>query len=164
MKSEPNPDPDRLDGLLNEVLGDLPEQEAPGSLLPNVMARIAREQKKEQSSRFAAIRWGLILVSVGCMLLATYFSPSIFAYLSRYAATLQLGGAIENVNAGIQIIATVGDALGKVFGLISFTDMLPIATVIIVSSTGFLAGIATLIFRLTFSTSGRPTANLVFYE
>ena len=157
-------DPDRLDGLLNEVLGDLPEQEAPGSLLPNVMARIAREQKKEQSSRFAAMRRCLVLVSVGCMLLATYFSPSIFAYLSRYAATLQIGSAIENVSAGIQIIATVGDALGKVFGLISFAGPLPIALMILVFSIGFLAGIATLIFRLTFSAPGRPTANLVFYE
>ncbi len=164
MKPEPIPDPDRLDGLLNEVLGDLPELEAPRSLLPNVMARIARDQQRERSSRFAAIRWVLVLVSVGCMLLVTYFSPSILAYLSRYAATLQSGSAIENVNAGIQIIATVGDALGKVFGLISFTGMLPVATVIIVFSTGFLAGIATLIFRLTFSASGRPTANLVFYE
>lgn len=164
MKSEPNPDPDRLDGLLNEVLGDLPELEAPDSLLPDVMARIAREQKQEQSSRFAAMRWGLVLVSIVGMLLATYFSPSIFAYLSRYAATLQIGSAIEKVNAGIQIIATVGDALGKVFGLISFTGTLPIATVIIVFSTAFLAGIATLIFRLTFSATGRPTTNLVFYE
>ena len=164
MKSEPNPDPDRLDGLLNEVLGDLPELEAPDSLLPDVMARIAREQKQEQCSRFAPMRWGLVLVSVVGMLLATYFSPSIFAYLSRYAATVQIGSAFEKVNAGIQTIATVGDALGKVFGLISFTGTLPIATVIIVFSTGFLAGIATLIFRLTFSATGRPTANLVFYE
>lgn len=164
MKPTPNPDPDRLDRLLDEALGDLPELEAPGSLLPNVMARIVREQKQERSSRFAAMRWGLVLVSIGCMLLATYFNPSVFAYLSRYAATLQFRSALENVTAGIQIIATVGDVLGKVFGLISFPGMLPIATVIIVFSAGFLTGMATLIFRLTFSAAGRPTANLVFHE
>ncbi|MBC9888354.1 MAG: hypothetical protein F7B06_00550 [Opitutae bacterium] len=164
MKTSPNPEGDRLDGRLDKALTDLPELEAPASLLPQVMARIAREEKKERLSRFATMRWVIVFVSAGCALGATYFSPELMAHLSRYLTVHPLADGMELVHVCLQLFATVFNAVGKVFGLISLTALLPIVTVIIVFSASSLAGIATLVFQLTFSAAGRPTGNLVYHE
>ncbi len=161
MKTTPNPEEDRFEEWLDKVLTDLPEQEAPASLLPQVMARIAREERKERNAWLATMRWSLVLVSVGCMVLATYFSPEIMSHLFRYLAALPFAGGMEFVHDCLQLLATVFNTAGKVLGLIALTALLPIVAVIIVFSASFFAGMATLIFRLTFSAASRPTANLV---
>ena len=164
MNTTPNPDRDRLDPWLDNALRDLPELEAPESLLPKVMARVARQGQKKRQPWFVALRWSLALISAVCLLWATYFSPPAFAFFSQYPSTLQLGSVMENVNAGIQIFATVGEALGKVFGLISHPALLPILAVMIVFLASFFAGMATLIFQLTFSSGRRPNPNCFSYE
>ena len=164
MNFAAKPDRDRLDRLLDDVLGDLPEQKAPGILLPDVMARVARDEGKERQSWLAPLQWSVVLVSTGCVLLASYFSPEVLAYLSRYLATIQFAGEIESVNAGIQLFPTVFTALGKLVLLISLTALYPLATVVIVFSACFFAGMATLIYRLMVSVAHRPTANLFCYE
>ncbi|MCB1124636.1 MAG: hypothetical protein KJT03_23995, partial [Verrucomicrobiae bacterium] len=53
---------DRLDRILDNTLSNLPERQAPDSLLGNVMARVAAEEEKQRLSWFARLQWPVVAV------------------------------------------------------------------------------------------------------
>ena len=154
MNRTPDPDRDRLDRLLDETLKDLPEMQAPDSLLGNIMARVAEEEEKQHLSWFARLQWPVVAVSAAFVFLATYFGNDALAVLMGYANTEQYAGEIQNVNLFVQLMATLGSAASKVINLVPSTILYSAVALIIGMSAFSCAGLGTALFRL--SRSGDP--------
>lgn len=157
MNSAPEPKKDKLDRLLDESLSNLPDRQAPDALLVNVMARIAVEEEPAQLSWFTRLRWPVVAISSCFVFLASYYSKTIFASLVTRVKTGQFAGEIEDVNLGIQLLSTLGNACAKVFGLIPSPLLYGVLAAALLFSAVSCAGFGTVLFRLTRSSDSMTT-------
>lgn len=149
MNTTPDPNRDKLDRLLDETLGNLPEYEAPEDLLTNIMARVVKEEERQNVSWYTTLRWPAALASAGCVFLGIFFSSEIHAYFSRLIPVGRFTGGIETVNTVIQILGAISNALGKVLGLIPPMALYSIAALVVAFFACTFAGMGTALFRLT---------------
>lgn len=154
MNTTPDPDKDRLNRLLDKSLKDLPEMQAPDSLLDNIMARVAEEEEKQNLSWFARLQWPVVAVSAAFVFIATYFGNDAIAALLGYANTEQYAGEIQNVNLFVQLLTTLGNATTKVVSLVPSAILYSVIALIVGVSAFSCAGLGTVLFRLT--RSGDP--------
>ena len=149
MNTKPDPDRDKLDRLLDETLKDLPEMQAPESLLDNIMARVAEEEEKQQLSWFARLQWPVVAVSALFIFFATYFGDDVVRAVMASINTEQYAGEIQNVNVFIQLIGTMFNAMAKVISLVPSAILYSIILLVIGISSFSCAGFGTVLFRLT---------------
>jgi hypothetical protein len=157
MNTTPDPKKDKLDHLLDETLRNIPEREAPESLLANVMARVAEEAETQHLSWFARLQWPVVAVSACFVFFATYFSDEAVTALLGYLNTEQYAGEIQNVNIFLQLVETLFNAMAKVFSLIPSLILYSTIALILTVSAFSCAGIGTVLFRLT--RSGNPMSH-----
>lgn len=149
MNTTPDPERDKLDRLLDETLKDLPEMQAPESLLGNVMARVAEEEEKQRLSWFARLQWPVVAVSAAFIFVVTYFTGDAIEYARGLFSTEQFAGEIETVNQGVAVAGTLLDAFTKVINLVPPAVLYSVAAAVIFFSISSFAGMGTVLFRIT---------------
>lgn len=154
MKKDRHNHEDRLDRILEQTLRDLPDRQAPESLLGDVMARVASEAERHRQSWFVRLQWPVVAVGACALFLAAYFGNDLIAAAAGYLSAGHYAGEFQTVQMGIEILGTLGGALRKVASLVPAYVWYGLLALIVTVSTFSCAGIGTLLFRLT--QSGTP--------
>lgn len=149
MNSAPGNNNDKLDRLLDESLNNLPEYQAPESLLPNVLARIAEHEASAQLPWLARLRWPVAAISACAAILATFYSQVLFQALLGVFNIGQFSGEIETLNKGILIFDTLESTFAKVFSLIPASALYAAAALAFLFTAFSCAGFGTVLVRLT---------------
>jgi hypothetical protein len=159
MNIRPENRDDHLDHLLDETLNSLKEHEAPALLLPNIMARVAEEEQMERMSWFGRLRWPVVFVSACSVLCFTFYSRSLFQSALSLINNGEFAGEIEGVNTGLQLMATLGNALSKVVSLVPPPILLSVVAAIFLFTAASCAGFGTVLFRLIRTSDSMTTHN-----
>lgn len=161
MNSTPDDQDDNLDRLLDETLDSLKEREAPASMLPNIMARVAEVEQVQQLTWFARLRWPVVAVSACSVLLFTFYSNSLFQYLFNSIKAGTYAKEIQDINTGLQVIATLGNAFSKVVALVPYPILVSAVASAFLLTAVSCAGFGTVLFRLTRSSDSMTTNNAI---
>lgn len=161
MNSTPDHQNEKLDRLLDETLDSLKEREAPVSLLPNIMARVVEEEQLQRLTWFARLRWPVVAVSACSVFLFTFYSRSLIQLLFNSIKVGTYANEIRDVNTGLQLITTLGNAFSKVVSLVPSPILLSVITVAFLFTAASCAGFGTVLFRLTRSGDSMTTNNAI---
>jgi hypothetical protein len=149
MNLTPENNDDKLDWLLDRSLNNLPEREAPKTLLPNIMALVAQEQESVRLSWFVRLRWPVVAVSASFVFIISYFSNEILRMVLSLFSRDQFAGEIQEVNAAISILSTLGNALVKVVNMAPAPVLYSVAATLFFFTAFSCAGVGTVLFKLT---------------
>ena len=149
MNNSPDPERDKLDRLLDETLKDIPEMQAPESLLGNVMARVAEEEENQQLSWFARLQWPVVAVSALFVFVVTYFTGDAIEYAKGLFSTEQFAGEIEAVNQSVSVAGTLLEAFTQVINLVPSAVLYSVAAAVLFFTISSFAGMGTVLFRIS---------------